>query len=1012
MSLETFFTPYSAIDCLPGKSVVVLAPHPDDEVFGCAGAVSALIESGAKVEVIVFSGGGNHGDSDASTDTRKRESLKAANIIGYEAPSFWSLEDGQLYNESTLQDKLQDRLRQIQPDLLLAPSMWEMHRDHRAVAIAALQGMSVLCDDSYLAMYEIGVPLTPNTLVDITLHAAKKEAAMACFASQLELQSYADQIDGLNTFRTYTLPKSVSRVEAFHLLSRKAALAFDYNLSPQQYDDVLRQSATAIDQFKHAQQAMLVQLDQRQQLEKLQVLQLEQLQELHELQLQKQRTDINASQLSYELQHKCGEVLQLQEEVRHVYRSLSWRITRPLRGIRRIISRPLLLRNKSKKLLTSLWRALPLPQGFKIRLRSIPQRGREYLEKISHSSNNQHATRRLLTGRLKTTDQHYPDNNSISEIGIDLSIVTYNSHHHLLPFIDSLIAQDYPCHLLHLAFVDNGSTDNTVSLLKQQQQQYADKFASFHILERENKGFGAGHNAGIHAGQSTFILVVNPDIVFEKDMLTQIIGDAQQSQESVACWEARQKPYEHPKLYDPISLEVNWCSHACVLLRRTAMHSIGYYDERIFLYGEDVEVSYRLREAGFSLKYVPKSVVWHYTYESAGEIKPAQYVGSIIGNFFLRTRYGTWLDRAYIVPLFANLLLRSPFAGARKKLLNDFFKRYLRYVPQLLRERNNSDCIPFSFRLLDYEQQRKGAFWQGQPISNHLPLVSIITRTVANRGELLKQAGFSVFNQSYPNIEWVVVEDGGIESKESQRPFIQGFNDHQGMTVVYEPLTKLGRSSAGNKGMEIARGEYLMFLDDDDCLYADHVETLIAEIIAKPHCVAAYSLAWEVESTVENGGAKITEGSYHQVNSLLQDYDYDLLRHSNYIPIQAILFQASLFAERGGFNISLDYLEDWNLWQRYAHGNQFAYVPKTTSMYRTPMSVTVRSERQELLNNAYQEVKALTATDIETLDSTLQVSSLSHTEPDLELTVASNQSKSVLSKNENEEDKLTQRIDG
>jgi GT2 family glycosyltransferase len=369
-------------------------------------------------------------------------------------------------------------------------------------------------------------------------------------------------------------------------------------------------------------------------------------------------------------------------------------------------------------------------------------------------------------------------------------------------------------------------------------------------------------------------------------------------------------------------------------------------------------VSYRLREAGYTLKYVPSATVWHYTYESAGQVKPAQYVGSIIGNIYLRTRYGTLKDLLFVVPLMVAILMQSPFKGSRRKLMQDFVSRYLRYLPQLLCERKTLESCAFPFRLLDYEQQREGAFWEAKKpavAADELPLVSIVTRTVAGRDQLLKQAGLTVLNQTYPNIEWVVVEDGG----EAQRPIVESLMDgRDGVKVTYEGLEKVGRSAAGNRGMEIASGQWLMFLDDDDCLYADHVETLMDELLGDDGAAAAYSLAWEVESMVKDGGRDIKEASYHQVASLRQPFDYQKLRQCNYIPIQAIIFKADLYKNRGGFDTDLDYLEDWHIWQRYAHNNRFVYVPKTTSMYRTPMDSGERARRQQLLDDAYLDVKA------------------------------------------------------
>ncbi len=257
MSLETFFTPYHAIDSLPGKTVAVLAPHADDEVFGCGGTLAALVERGADVKVLVISDGENHGDSDVSSSERSLESIRAAEILGYSAPMFWTLRDSKLSDEKTLLDQVKKWLFEIQADLLIAPSLWEMHRDHRAVAIVALRAMEVLPTHAKLAMYEVGVPLTPNALIDITAHASKKMSAMECFNSQLAMQSYAQQIDGLNTFRTYTLAKTVERAEAFKLLSRDEALAFDYSLAPEQHVEVLRHAENQILQALQNNQAAL-----------------------------------------------------------------------------------------------------------------------------------------------------------------------------------------------------------------------------------------------------------------------------------------------------------------------------------------------------------------------------------------------------------------------------------------------------------------------------------------------------------------------------------------------------------------------------------------------------------------------------------------------------------------------------------------------------------------------------------------------------------------------------------
>ena len=213
--LETDLIPYSASLCLPARSVLVLAPHPDDEVFGCGGAIAQHVKSGHPVCAVILTDGALYADS----GVRQRESMAAAQLLGYVAPEFWGFSDRELRYSDELAQRLADKIAQCEADLVYAPSPWEIHPDHRQAQMLALEAVRRSATNVRLAFYEVGVPLRPNTLLDITTVMEIKLAAMRCFASQLRRQSYTDHIQALNRFRTYTLPKEVLAAEAFWLLS-------------------------------------------------------------------------------------------------------------------------------------------------------------------------------------------------------------------------------------------------------------------------------------------------------------------------------------------------------------------------------------------------------------------------------------------------------------------------------------------------------------------------------------------------------------------------------------------------------------------------------------------------------------------------------------------------------------------------------------------------------------------------------------------------------------------------
>jgi GT2 family glycosyltransferase len=557
--------------------------------------------------------------------------------------------------------------------------------------------------------------------------------------------------------------------------------------------------------------------------------------------------------------------------------------------------------------------------------------------------------RYALTNGIKAVD---PLNTEKTQawLAIDISVVTYNSSHWLINFIDSLVKLDYPKHLLSVRFVDNGSTDTTLTNLHELKSILTATGIHVEIMQAPNHGYGAGHNVAILKGSAPFCLITNVDIIFEPDALHRVVAIALADSHQIAAWELHQKPFEHPKFYDPVTGITNWNSHACVLLRRSALEQAGYYDETLFMYGEDVELSYRLRQNCFLLRYCPQAVVWHYSYESANQVKPLQYIGSTFSNLYLRLKYGNRIDIA-AVPMLAMRLLLAPevYPGSRRAVLFSLLK-LARVAPKTLLSRRPSEAF-FSFRSWDYELSREGAFVEQHSLPVKPPLVSIITRTYRGRESYLRQALLSVAHQTYPNIEHIIVEDGG----ETMRTVVAEIDKATGKSSQFIKLDKLGRSATGNAGLLASKGRWCLFLDDDDLLFSDHIEILVNTLLEKTNIVAAYSLAWEVltqASDLDNG--EYCEIDHRIPSTLRQEFDYETLLHHNFMSIQSVLFDRQLFEERGGFEEDMDALEDWVLWKKYAAlGNQFTYVPKVTSMFRTPSDSDKIRQRLDAFDLAY-----------------------------------------------------------
>lgn len=220
--MENLLVPYQATTHIPCKRVLVLAPHPDDEVFGCGGAIMRHVAQGVLVHVVVVSDGAHGVPADERHNyalQRQGESEEAAKILSYGVPVFWSYRDREVCYGEKLVREILAAINEMQVDLIYAPSIWEAHPDHRALGMAVVEAVRRIGQLIRLALYEIGMPLRPNCLLDISDLAERKLKAMQCFVSQNEKQRYDLDIAALNRYRTYTLPAEVTAAEAYFLVA-------------------------------------------------------------------------------------------------------------------------------------------------------------------------------------------------------------------------------------------------------------------------------------------------------------------------------------------------------------------------------------------------------------------------------------------------------------------------------------------------------------------------------------------------------------------------------------------------------------------------------------------------------------------------------------------------------------------------------------------------------------------------------------------------------------------------
>lgn len=200
--------------------LLVIAPHPDDEVLGCGGTIRRLTREGHKAHVVVVTKGWEPLFPKTQVEQVREEARAANQRLGVADLRFLDLPVTKLSQlpEHELNSAMDELLDSVQPDCVMLPFCSDVHEDHRQVFDAAMVALRplphrlgikrILCYETLSETHwhcpGAGAAFQPQVFVDISDHLADKLDAMRCYQSQLQASPGARSlaaIEALARFR-------------------------------------------------------------------------------------------------------------------------------------------------------------------------------------------------------------------------------------------------------------------------------------------------------------------------------------------------------------------------------------------------------------------------------------------------------------------------------------------------------------------------------------------------------------------------------------------------------------------------------------------------------------------------------------------------------------------------------------------------------------------------------------------------------------------------------------------
>ncbi|OGK08420.1 hypothetical protein A2767_05950 [Candidatus Roizmanbacteria bacterium RIFCSPHIGHO2_01_FULL_35_10] len=229
---------------------------------------------------------------------------------------------------------------------------------------------------------------------------------------------------------------------------------------------------------------------------------------------------------------------------------------------------------------------------------------------------------------------------------VDLSIIviSYNTKQITKDCLESIIKSLKNSSINYeIIVIDNISNDDSLEMLR----KYSNKYSNIELIEnKENVGFGRANNQGVKLAKSDYILFLNSDIIVLEDAIEKLYNFYKQNEKKInflggkllnkdMSLQPSSAPfYTLPVIFAALFLrgdywgltrnspktlkETDWVSGACILTKKKYFNKISGFDERVFMYMDEVDLLYRAKKNGMRVFFYPEAKFIHLGSASSG----------------------------------------------------------------------------------------------------------------------------------------------------------------------------------------------------------------------------------------------------------------------------------------------------------------------------------------------------------------------------------------------------------